>query len=179
MNSTSCRIVSKTCEVLGFEHGHMGTCICLRESDTCVFFFKSHCLYDLEDQKTCQKLSQSYKSAMYRSHFSVECESSHSCWQVLYTTCCASVFTCYISTCRLPTNRLSWRPVMSPATTCHSMRPLQSCRALAWHEVGTAQWELTHKAQVVKQESFFLLIFAGGVVKLLGSGCPQSSRKTC
>ena len=69
----------------------------------------------------------------------------------------------YISTCRLPTNRLTWRPVMSPAATCRGKRHLRSCGALAWHEAGTAQQELAHNPPGGERGvGFFLFFFFGG-----------------
>lgn len=89
--------------------------------------------------------------------------------------CNLSMSARYISTCRLPTNRLTGRPVMSPTATCRGKHHLHSCRALAWHDAGTAQRELAHNPLVGERRVFFLLFWRGLGV-FLGSGHPQSSR---
>lgn len=69
-------------------------------------------------------------------------------------------------------------PVMSPAATCRGKRHLQSCRALAWHEAGTAQQEIAHNPLGRETSVYFLFFFFfwRGLGVFLGSGHPQSSR---
>lgn len=50
---------------------------------------------------------------------------------------------------------------MSPAATCRGKRHLQSCRALAWHEAGTAQQELAHNPLGGERMVLFFLFWEG------------------